>query len=66
MENNGVHTVEPAAAGETLILLETDSYWVVAPKLDARLEPGAAIIYQDQLWSITWTSDMGFGEAAMH
>jgi hypothetical protein len=66
MEPSGVHTVEPAAAGETLILLETDEYWVVAPRLDNRLEPGAAIIYQDQVWSITWTSDSGFGEATRH
>jgi hypothetical protein len=67
MDSSKFHTVTPAeVAGQPLILIETDSHWVLAPKLEPDLEPGTLLIYNDQLWSITWTSDTGFGDLISH
>jgi hypothetical protein len=53
---------EVIAAG--LVLAECDGEWVLASKFDPRLTVGSRFRVGDQVWTVTWESDEGFGERA--
>ena len=57
---------QAAAASGPLILVESASEWVLTKKFDPRLEVGSVFEYLGSLWTVTWESHDGFGEAPAH
>jgi len=49
------------ALGGRLILVESSTEWVLAPKFDPSLQVGSAFEILGTLWHVTWESDEGFG-----
>ena len=56
----------PATEHGDLILVESDSLWVLTARFDPRLTVGAVFELAGELWTVTWESDHGFGRDAVN
>jgi len=48
--------------GRGIILMESESEWLLLPKFDPRLQVGTSFEHLGLRWVVTWESTEGFGD----